>query len=51
MFTAKNCGQCGKMFIPGREHLYKLLKSNKTKYYCSYSCWRKAGGDNGKKYM
>lgn len=51
MFITKQCKRCGKMFIPGVEHLYKLIKNNKTYYYCSYNCWRKDGGDNGKKYL
>lgn len=42
------CKRCGKMFIPAVEHLYKLNKDKKTYYYCSYTCWRKDGGDNGK---
>ena len=45
----KQCARCGKMFIPGAEHLYKLIRDNKTQYYCSYTCWRKDGGDNGKR--
>ena len=47
----RQCFRCGKMFIPGSEHLYKLIKSGKTYYYCSYTCWRKDGGDNGKRYI
>ena len=47
----KQCGRCGKMFIPAAEHLYKLHKGDKTKSYCSYTCWRKDGGDNGKRYL
>lgn len=43
------CKRCGKMFIPGAEHLYKIIKDGKTNYYCSYSCWRKDGGDNGER--
>jgi len=40
---------CGKKFIPTVEYIYKLRKgkTGATKYYCSYTCWRKAGGDNG----
>lgn len=47
----KECERCGKKFIPGSLHLYKLLKNGKTKYYCSYTCWRKCGGDNVKHYI
>lgn len=45
---------CGKCFIPTPAWLYKInfqgKKNGGTKYYCSYTCWRKAGGDNGGKY-
>lgn len=51
MFKMQMCKRCGKMFIPGSEHLYKLIKLGKTCYYCSYTCWRKDGGDNGKRYI
>lgn len=50
MFKMQMCKRCGKMFIPGSEHLYKLIKLGKTCYYCSYTCWRKDGGDNGRRY-
>ena len=48
------CDRCGKFFIPGSGgHLYKLYNREKNKQYnyCSYTCWRKDGGDNGKKYL
>ena len=35
--------KCGKRFIPRPNWLYKI----KSKYYCSYTCWRKDGGDGG----
>lgn len=42
------CSECGKEFIPGAEHLYVLTKYKQgKKWYCSYKCWRKNGGDNG----
>jgi len=42
--------ECGKTFIPTPEWLYKLRRKQNSKamYYCSYTCWRKAGGDSGK---
>lgn len=42
--------ECGKEFIPSYCWLYKLKprKNTKTRYFCSYSCWRKAGGDGGR---
>ena len=42
--------ECGKKFIPGGEWVYKIpsSKDSRTRYYCSYTCWRKAGGGNGK---
>lgn len=41
---------CGKNFIPTYGWVYKIKRDNSTatKFYCSYSCWRKAGGGNGK---
>lgn len=50
MLQMKQCKRCGKMFIPGAEHLYKLIIEGKTNHYCSYNCWKKDGGDNGGKY-
>ena len=36
---------CGKDFIPTPNYVYKLIKGRESnKYYCSYTCWRKAGG-------
>lgn len=37
---------CGKLFTPRPCWTYKL----KGKKYCSYTCWRAAGGDNKKHY-
>ena len=48
----EQCKRCGKMFIPSYEYIYKLLseiRGKKFDYYCSYSCWRKDGGDGGKR--
>ena len=50
MFETAKCEKCTKFFIPAKEHLYKLVKKGKTCYYCSYTCWRKDGGDNGGTY-
>lgn len=47
----RQCKRCGKMFIPGSQHLYILYNNQKKVYYCSYTCWRKDGGDNGHKYI
>lgn len=45
--TEKKCDLCGKNFIPTFHWLYKIKKSGKkTLYFCSYSCYRKMGGDN-----
>lgn len=40
----KQCSVCGKTFIPAACHMYKT----KDGMQCSYSCYRKAGGDDGK---
>lgn len=45
-FHERFCALCNKMLFPTQEWVYKI-RSNKDKtikYYCSYSCWRKAGG-------
>lgn len=39
------CPVCGKEFLHNSMSIYKLSKGGRTKYYCSYTCWRKAGGD------
>lgn len=39
---------CGKKFVPTYGWVYKKQKGKYFKYFCSYSCWRKAGGGNGK---
>lgn len=38
-FNRKKCKRCGKIFIPGAEHIYKSNKSNRTIYYCSWTCY------------
>lgn len=35
--------ECGKKFIPTPMWVYKI----KSKYYCSYTCYRKAGAGDG----
>lgn len=42
--TIKTCHTCGKRFIPTVQWAYRIA----DKIYCSYGCYRKAGGDNGK---
>ena len=39
--------KCGKIFIPTIQWVYRT--DYPTRYYCSYSCWRKAGGDGSDK--
>ena len=33
------CTECGKIFLPATEHLYKVPKIGKQ---CSYTCWNVA---------
>jgi hypothetical protein len=40
----KQCSVCKKIFIPAAQHMYRT----KDGMQCSYSCYRKAGGDGGK---
>ena len=42
------CSGCGKEFMHNPHSIYKIKIGAHIKRYCSYSCWRKAGGDNGK---
>lgn len=46
IFKETSCDICNKTLVTtDKEHyLYKLMKQGKRKYYCSYTCWRKAGG-------
>ena len=45
MFYTRVCGKCGKIItIPDSTYIYKIKKNCKVIYYCSYTCWRKAGG-------
>lgn len=46
--TPKVCSECGKEFIPGGQHLFRKPKKNGEAWQCSYSCYRRAGGDTGK---
>ena len=41
--SMKICSVCGKEFIPGSRHMYRA----KHQYQCSYTCYRKEGGDDG----
>ena len=49
--ATETCPICGKEFIFNGMSIYKLVKNHKTRWYCSYTCWRKDGGDNGRKYF
>ena len=44
ILAEKYCSECGKMLFPTPQWAYKIA----GKFYCSYKCYRKAGGDNGK---
>lgn len=45
----KACPICGKNFIPTVGWVYRDIQ--KSRWFCSYTCWRKAGGDgNDKKF-
>lgn len=45
----KICSICGKEFIPAALHIYKTKDNHgKIRIQCSYNCYRKAGGDDGK---
>lgn len=40
----RRCSNCDKEFIPAPCHIYRA----KGKIQCSYSCYRKEGGDGGR---
>lgn len=40
----RKCSYCDKEFIPAPYHMYRA----KGKIQCSYTCYRKEGGDSGK---
>lgn len=42
------CPICKKEFLHNPMSIYKLSKGQRTRWYCSYTCWRKDGGDSGK---
>lgn len=42
------CSVCGKEFEKNPGHMYKRRKDGKAADQCSYTCYRKEGGDNGK---
>lgn len=50
-FLEKRCEICGKLMVRVNWNLYaykkKLNDSPTYSYFCSYSCYRKAGGDSG----
>lgn len=37
----KRCPVCDKEFIPAPYHTYKIGRSKRPRYVCSYSCLRK----------
>jgi hypothetical protein len=44
----KTCSICGKEFDPPLHYMYKRKVKKRVYYQCSYNCYRKAGGDDGK---
>lgn len=42
------CPVCKKHFIKPPENVYKITVGGKQRHYCSYTCWRKAGGGQSK---
>ena len=43
-----NCIVCNKLIIKRYNWLYKFRRKGGYDYCCSYTCYRKAGGDSGK---
>ena len=44
VLPSRKCPICGKTVIVRYNYAYRI----NTKWYCSYTCYRKAGGDDGK---
>ena len=44
----RKCPTCKKEFIHNPQSIYKIVTNTKIKRYCSYTCWRKAGGGKSK---
>lgn len=40
----RECPTCGKKFILPPDNAYKLYSKAGVSHFCTYSCWRKAGG-------
>lgn len=40
LYKTKKCAQCGKVFECPVNTRYKILRKNRPKYFCSYSCFR-----------
>jgi ribosomal protein L24E len=47
MLKMSNCSICGKEFLPTYHWMYKRTIDKRVAYQCSYTCYRKAGGDGG----
>lgn len=49
IFEPIECPVCGKLFVPAPQHMYYTTnKFSKKIYQCSYSCYKKAGGETKK---
>lgn len=49
MMEVKKCSICGKEFFLAQTHMYKVKNSRGfPKIQCSYTCYRKAGGKDGR---
>lgn len=40
LYKTKKCAQCGKTFECPVNTRYKVVRKNRPKYFCSYSCFR-----------
>lgn len=38
------CAECKKEFLYNPKSIYRIKSGGRFKHYCSYTCWRKAGG-------
>lgn len=42
MFVNKKCDICGKKFYPSIQWVYKKYYATEIKWFCSWTCFRKA---------
>lgn len=49
----ERCERCGQFFIPKitTSKVFIKYEDDREYHYCSYKCWKKDGGEDGRKYI